>query len=122
MAAIVTVIAGAGVVVWLVWQSPHRTELSTFGGFAVAVIAPVASLVVYLTKVRQADDTVSGPPLDELADSLADSVTQQWTRAALERRLLQPGPIRCAGQNPPGRLPGQCRLRSSRGNSRPCQG
>jgi hypothetical protein len=32
--------------VWLVWRSPHRGGLSTFGGFVVAVVAPVASLVV----------------------------------------------------------------------------
>ena len=93
MAAIVVVIAFAGALVWLVWRSPHRSDLSTFGAFAVAVIVPAASLVVYLTKVRQAGDTGRGRPLDELADSLAVAVTEQWTRAALERRLLQPEPI-----------------------------
>ena len=93
MAAIVVVIAVAGALVWAVWRSPQRSDLSTFGGFAVAVIVPVASLVVYLTKVRQAGDTGRGRPLNELADSLAVTVTEQWTRAALERRLLQPEPI-----------------------------
>ena len=87
------VIAVAGTLIWLVWRSPQRIDLSTFGAFAVAVIVPVASLVVYLTKVRQADDTGRGRPLDEVADSLATAVTEQWTRAALERRLLQPEPI-----------------------------
>ena len=93
MAAIVVVIALAGALVWVVWRSPHRADLSTFGAFAVAVIAPAASLVVYLTKVRQAGDTGRGRPLNELADSLAVAVTEQWTRAALERQLLQPEPI-----------------------------
>jgi hypothetical protein len=91
--AIVVVIAVAAALIWVVWRSPHRIDLSTFGAFAVAVIVPVASFVVYLTKVRQADDTGRGRPLDELADSLTTAVTEQWTRAALERRLLQPEPI-----------------------------
>ena len=93
MAAIFVVIALAGALVWVVWRSPHRADLSNFGAFAVAVIVPVASLVVYLTKVRQAGDTGRGRPLNELADSLAVAVREQWTRAALERRLLQPEPI-----------------------------
>jgi hypothetical protein len=82
------VIVGAGILV-RVWRSPHRADLSTFGGFAVAVIAPVASLVVYLTELRRPGDTGLGRPLSELADSLADAAKKQWTRAALERRLLQ---------------------------------
>jgi len=93
MAAIVVVVAVSGAVVWAVWRSPQRIDLSTFGAFAVAVIVPVVSLVVYLTKVRQAGETGRGRPLDEVADSLAVVVTEQWTRAALERQLLQPGPI-----------------------------
>jgi hypothetical protein len=92
-ATIVGVIAVAGALVWVVYRSPHRVDLSTFGAFAVAVVVPVASLVVYLTKVRQVGDTGRGRPLDELADSLAVAVREQWTRAAVERRLLQPEPI-----------------------------
>ena len=93
IAAIVVVVAVSGAVVWVVWRSPQRSDLSTFGAFAAAVIVPVVSLVVYLTKVRPVGDTGRGRPLDEVADSLAEAVTEQWTRAALERRLLQPGPI-----------------------------
>ena len=93
VAAIVVVIAVTGALIWAVWRSPHRAGLSTFGGFAIAVIVPVASLVVYLTKVRQAGETGRVRPLDELAESLAGAVTEQWTRAALERRLVQPEPI-----------------------------
>jgi len=93
MAAIVVVVAVSGAVVWVVWRSPQRSDLSTFGAFAVAVIVPVVSLVVYLTKVRQAGETGRGRPLDEVADGLAVVIAEQWTRAALERRLLQPGPI-----------------------------
>ena len=93
VAAIVVVVAVAGALVWVVWRSPHQAGLSTFGAFAVAVVVPAASLVVYLVKVRRADDTGRVRPLSELADSLAGAVTEQWTRAALERRLVQPEPI-----------------------------
>jgi hypothetical protein len=93
MVAIVVVVAVTGAVVWAVWRSPQRDELSAFGGFAAAVIVPVATLVIYLTRLRQAAETAPTRPLDEIADSLAAAVTEQWTRAALERRLLQPEPI-----------------------------
>jgi hypothetical protein len=86
-------VAVSGALLWVVWRSPQRSDLSTFGAFAVAVIVPLVSLVIYLTNVRQAGETVRGRPLDEVTDSLAVVVTEQWTRAALERRLLQPGPI-----------------------------
>src|SRR6478672_8654919 len=33
LAAIALVIAAAGILVWLVWRSPHRGDLSTFRGF-----------------------------------------------------------------------------------------
>ena len=61
VAAIVTVVAAAGALVWVVWRSPHRSDLSTFGGFAVAVIVPVASLVVYLTKAQASWRNGPGP-------------------------------------------------------------
>ena len=93
MAAIVAVVAVSGAVVWAVWRSPQRIDLATFGAFAVAVIVSAVSLVAYLARVRRAGDTGRGRPLDEVADSLAGMVTEQWTRAALERRLLQPEPI-----------------------------
>jgi hypothetical protein len=95
MVAIVVVVAVSGAVVWAVWRSPtpQRNDLSTFGAFAVAVIVPVVTLVVYLTRLRQAAETARTRPLNEVADSLAAAVMEQWTRAALERRLLQPEPI-----------------------------
>ncbi len=92
-AAIVVVVAVTGALMWVVWRSPHRSDLATFGGFAVAVIVPAASLVVYLTKVRRPGDTGQGRSLGELADSLARAVAEQWSQAALERRLTQPEPI-----------------------------
>lgn len=92
-AAIVAVVAVSGAVMWAVWRSPQRADLAAFGGFAAAVIVPAVSLVVYLTRVRQDGETGRVRPLDEVADSLAAVVTEQWTRAALERRLLQPEPI-----------------------------
>ena len=91
LAAIVVVIAVVGAFVWTVWRSPHRGDLSTFGAFVVAVIAPVVSLVVYLARLRRPGRP--DRPLSELADSLAAAVMEQWTRAALERRLVHPEPI-----------------------------
>jgi hypothetical protein len=58
--AIVTVVAVSGAVAWAVWRSAQRIDLATFGAFAVAVIVPVVSLVVYLTRVRQAGER-AGP-------------------------------------------------------------
>jgi hypothetical protein len=93
LAAIAVVIVVAGILVLAVWRAPHRADLSAFGGFAVAVIVPVASLVVYLTKLRRPGDTGLGQPLSEPADSLAKAVREQWRQAAQERQLLQPEPI-----------------------------
>ena len=93
MVAIVVVVAVTGAVILAVWRSPQRDNLSAFGGFAAAVIVPVATLVIYLIRVREAAETAPTRPLDEIADSLAAAVMEQWTRAALERRLLQPEPI-----------------------------
>ena len=86
------VVAIAGALVWRVWQSPNRDQLATFGGFAVAIIVPAASLIAYLTKIRR-PETAAGRPLGELADALAGAVMEQWSRAALERQLVQPEPI-----------------------------
>ena len=93
MVAIVVVVLVSGTVIWAVWRSSQRADLSAFGGFAAAVIVPVATVVIYLTRLRQDAETAPTRPLDEIADSLAAAVTEQWTRAALERRLLQPEPI-----------------------------
>jgi hypothetical protein len=93
MAAIVVVVAASGALVWVVWRSPQRSDLATFWASAATVIVPVVSLVVYLAKFRKAGDDRRARPLDEVADSLAMVVTEQWTRAALERRLRQPEPI-----------------------------
>src|ERR1700745_1032463 len=93
MVAIVVVVLVSRAVILAVWRSSQRNDLSAFGGFAAAVIVPVATLVIYLTRLRQAAETAPTRSLDEIADSLAAAVTEQWTRAALERRLLQPEPI-----------------------------
>ena len=62
MVAIVVVVLVSGTVVWAVWRSSQRTDLSAFGGFAVAVIVPVATLVIYLTRLRQACRNGPDPP------------------------------------------------------------
>jgi len=94
VATSVVVIVVAYGVVWMVWQSPDREELSTFGAFAVAVIVLVGPRVTFVTKmVRRPGDTGRGQPPSDLADSLADAVKQQWNKAARDRRLIEPKPI-----------------------------
>ena len=63
--------AVADILVWMVCRSTNRGDLLTFGRFVVAVVAPVASLVVYLTKLRRPGGTGLGRPPGELADCLA---------------------------------------------------
>jgi hypothetical protein len=85
-------VAIVGAVLWAVWRSPHRDDLSTFGAFAAAVVVPAVSLCVYVANFRKLSN--SGRVSDELADSLAQSVANQWGDAARNRRLQPPIPLR----------------------------
>ena len=121
MAAIVVVVAVSGAVVWAVWRSPQRIDLSTFGAFAVAVIVPVASLVVYLTKVRQAGETGrAGRSMKWLTPwpwwSRNSGPEQRWSGGC-----CSPDRSRCTGKDLPGRSPDRYRRPSSRGSSRRCR-
>jgi hypothetical protein len=56
LAAIAAVIAVAGILVWTVWRSQHRGDLSTFGGFVIAVRWHTpARLLHFLEDARQRD-------------------------------------------------------------------
>jgi hypothetical protein len=100
VAAKIVIIAVAGTVVWRVWQSPHRDDLSTFGAFVVAIVALAVSVPGFLPKNWPWVDSGQVRTPDELADSLADAVKIQWSRAATERRLLQPEPIPVRWEQP----------------------
>jgi hypothetical protein len=97
VALIIMVIVVAGAVLWGVWRSSERNDLSTFGGFAVAFVALVSSCIVYLAKVRQRGDPGRGRTLDQIADLLAKAVKKQWDDAARDRDLLQPIPVTWRG-------------------------
>ena len=79
---------------WVVWQSPHRSDLATFGAFAAAVVTIAAGQIAWAKNigVRWRSGESQQRALDRMADLLSNAVRDQWTRAALDRRL-QPEPI-----------------------------
>ena len=80
--------------VWVVWRSPHRSDLATFGAFAAAVVTIAASQIAWAKNigVKWRSGESQQRALDRVADLLSHAVKDQWTRAALDRRL-QPEPI-----------------------------
>jgi hypothetical protein len=83
-------------VLYVVWRSPHRSDLIAYGGFAVAVVTLLAGWIawVWRTRARPADPTAAGQDLDHAADLLAMAVKTQWDRAAGERGLAaEPIPV-----------------------------
>jgi hypothetical protein len=86
---IIVAVLLVGVVLWAVWQSPKRDDLSTYGAFAVALIGLAGSAVIAVAKFKPGKSG-HGRTLDELADSLAQSVKKQWDDEARRRSLLEP--------------------------------
>ena len=93
VAAIVVVVICTAWPMWIIWRSPHRSEFEAFGSFAAPIIGAAVSLIIYVAKIRQQPADQDGVSIDEVADRLIDAVRQQWTNAAVDRRLLQPEPI-----------------------------
>jgi hypothetical protein len=91
---VVAIVAGAIWLVWVVWRSPHRSDLATFGAFAAAVVTIAAGQIAWAKNigVRRHSGERQQRALDRVADLLSNAVKDQWTRAALDRRL-QPEPI-----------------------------
>ena len=82
---------------WLlyaVWRSPRRVDLSTYGAFAVSVLALMGAWVGWAERTRRspADLTTADQDLNRFTDLLAKTVTEQWAQAAEERGLM-PEPI-----------------------------
>ncbi len=96
----IAVVTAAGLVV--VWRSPHRDELEGFAGLAISVTGIAAGWIAWLWRARsqQASGAVSGQESGRLAELLAGSVDEEWTRAAGERGLLEPVPIPVRWQRP----------------------
>jgi hypothetical protein len=104
---VAAVVAGAVWVVWVVWRSPHRSDLATFGAFAAAVVTIAAGQIAWVKNLgvgRRGGDSQQGA-FDRVADLLSAAVKDQWTRAALDRRL-QPEPIAVRWARPSGPFAG----------------
>ena len=81
-------------VLYVVWRSPHRSDLVTYGGFAVTVVTLMAGWIAWAwrARARPAGPAAAGQDLDRVADLLAVAVKTQWEQAAGERGLAD-GPI-----------------------------
>ena len=102
LVAVAAIEAGTIWLAYAVWRSPHRTDLATYGAFVAALVPITAGCFAWAWRARgrQDGDTAGVARLDQLADLLADGVTDQWTRAAGDRGLLEPQPIPVRWQRP----------------------
>jgi hypothetical protein len=122
VAAIVLIVVGTMWPMWVVWQSPQRSDLEAFGSFAAPILGAAVSLIIYLAKIRQSTAAGEGRPVDKVADLLAAAVKEQWIGAAADRRLLQPEPIPVRWEDRMSRSLGRFRRRLARGSFRRCPG
>jgi len=92
---VAAIAGGASWLVYVVWRSPHRNDLATFGSYVAAVAVVAAALATRAWEVRspQSGNKLGTAELDQLSDLLAGAVRDQWTRAASDRGLLQSDPI-----------------------------
>jgi hypothetical protein len=95
VAAVAAVAAGAGVLLYAVWRSPHRSDLIAYLGLVVTVVTIATGWMswAWRTRARASTGAVDQAAIDRLADVLARAVAGQWTRAAADRGLLVPEPI-----------------------------
>jgi hypothetical protein len=94
----IALLVGAVAAVWWLWdlyRTPNRADLAAYWQLVVAVPSLVIAVVALVkgSGAEQARGQDVRSELDRLADRLADAVEQQWTQAAMARRLLQPEPI-----------------------------
>jgi hypothetical protein len=85
------VIAGLG---WWVVQvslldSADRSNASSYGQF---VLAAVGLLIILGDRIKK-DSAPVAVDLDQLSDTLAGVIRNQWREAAADRRLVQPRPL-----------------------------
>ena len=93
--AVAMIVAGTFGLLYVIYRSPHRSDLEAFVAIAVPVAAAAAGLAARAWRMRtvQHGGAVGVAELDERADLLARAVKDQWTRAAGDRGLLEPEPI-----------------------------
>lgn len=93
LVAIILIAAAAGVLLEMIWRSPHRTDLATFWSLVIAIGAALVPLATFLAKRGQLDAAGRRERIDLMADALAEATKEQWARSATERQLLYPEPI-----------------------------
>jgi hypothetical protein len=88
---------------YLIWLSPHRDDLATYGAFAVSAAAVVAGWLAWAWRKGMAGQSagdVDGDALDQASDRLAVAVLTQWEKAAEVRGLTGADPIRVTWGRP----------------------
>ncbi len=102
VAAVAGITAGAGLLLYSVWRSPHRNDLIAYWGLVATVVTIAAGWVSWVWRARAKTPVgaVDGPDADHVADVLAGAVSGQWARAAADRGLLVPEPIQVRWSRP----------------------
>lgn len=102
LVAVGVVLVAAFWVLYVVWRSPHRSDLATYGAFAVAVITLVAGPIAWAHRRRtsQPGSAAASQNPDHVAGLMAMAVEKQWKQAAGERGLIGIGPIPIAWGKP----------------------
>lgn len=103
LGAVTAIAIIVGWLLYLIWRSPSRDDLATYGAFALPVVALVAGWYVWAWrkgKAAGAADELGSEELDRTADQLAIAVQAQWERAASERGLTEVDPIRVTWSRP----------------------
>ena len=87
---------------WAVWRSSGRATLESYVPSIAIFITIVVSTLAWAqwARTRRDSGAMGAAEVDRLADLLAMALTDQWTRAAAERRLLMPEPILVRWQMP----------------------
>ena len=96
LATVASFLVAASWLLYVVWRSPHRSDLATYGAFAAAVVTLMVGWIAWAWRARtsRASPAIASQDLDRVADLLAVAVNTQWERAAGERGLLaQPIPV-----------------------------
>jgi len=71
---------------YLIWRSPHRGDLATYGAFALPVVMLAAGWVTWTWRQARTTPAGSMATSDNLAralDSLAAAVQAQWGKAQM---------------------------------------
>jgi hypothetical protein len=88
---------------YVVWKSPHRSDLATYGAFALPVVVLAAGWITWAwrrARTPPSDSAAEGENLDRAADRLATAVQAQWEQAAGERGLTGVEPIQVTWGKP----------------------